>query len=281
MRTGKGFVLLAVLIIVACGEKKSSSPLIAKVGKSELYLDEVQEFLPTETSLSLSKVQVQNFVQRWTEKELVYAEARQQGFHENAEIQKELHRLQRDFLVASFLEKMTEQNLEISEQEISQYYQEKSQEYIRPTDQYHLKVIMVKTYSDANDIRRQIRRGLEFEAAAKEYSLEKHAVENGDWGWVTLDELPASRAGQVPRLKIGAHSNPIKTEIGYALIKVDEKRNKGEVQTLEEIRDTVIWRLQVRKREQLYRKLISRISENMDVETNWSVIDSAFSHIPE
>ncbi len=79
-----------------------------------------------------------------------------------------------------------------------------------------------------NKIKTEIDKGKSFEIAAKEYSDDKNSGANGgDLGFWTamMPEGFYDLENSMYTLPIGKVSNPIKTRLGYHLIKVEEKRN--------------------------------------------------------
>ncbi len=261
-------ILTCGLLIGSCGQKESSIETIAKVGDAKLTLDDIQDMLPQQSSVQYSRVQIEQYVQRWIERQLVYQELKRRNFDDREDIQRELERVKRDYLVTSFLEHEVDQYLDISDEEINDYYSEKSSEYIRPTDQYHVQLILTETYREASRLRREILKGLDLAMAAKEHSVDASSKEGGDLGWVSLETLSPALAQKIPSLGIDRLSGPVKTEVGYALVKVVEKRKKGDVQSLDEVRDIVVWRLKAQKRAMRQRRLISNLKEEVDIEMN-------------
>lgn len=278
MMVPKKIILFSVLIliyVISCSrETKDESPVIAQVGSQELTLKELENYLPTDSTLELSQVQIEQFVQRWIESELVYQEALSQDFDKNPEIQKELYRVRKDLIVSTFLEQLLKSQQTVSEQEIEEYYGQKSEDFIRTLDFYHLNLIVLESLREANRVRNEIDKGLEFERAAQQYSMDSSKQKGGGLGWVTSQELPESIAKALPSLKEGVLSRPIKGELGYSLVLLKGVRKKGEIKTLEEARPLIVWNLKQRKRENAYRKLIALVGEKVNMQTNWDAIQN-------
>ncbi len=76
-------------------------------------------------------------------------------------------------------------------------------------------------------IRDLIGRGeMEFSAAAMRYSDHQTALEGGDMGWRSMDEIPPLFANALPALTPGAVSEPLRGPSGYSLVQVIERREK-------------------------------------------------------
>jgi len=284
IRVKKLFRLTVAVILlglaVSCGDKKAQSPMVVRVGNERLLLEDLQAMLPA-SYLPISRVQIEQFVQRWTENELIYQEAVRQKFDQQAQIQEQMARLRKEYIVASYLEHFVDRHVQVDEKEIQDYYAEKAAEFTREEDLYLFEFLVTESFRQANTLYQQINSGLEFAEAARENSLDVSKDNGGRVEWIALDRLSGILADRIAKLEIGRLSRPVKIEIGYALIRVLDKRKKGEPAKLEEVRDKLVWQLQVRKREQMYRKLISQLGENSDVESYFSVIQSAFADSAE
>jgi len=277
MKKIMSLILLLFLLLTFCAkEDKPASPIVAKVGKQTYTLDDLKRVVPQNSDLEISTLQVQNYIKRWIESELVYQEALVNGFEKDTEIQKGIEKIVRDYVVVRYLEKNIDQGIEVTEAEIEEFYQNNSSEFIRPKDFYNVQLISVKTYREANAIRGSITGGEKFEDMAREHSLDDSKNNGGNLGWLSVDELPPVLATKVPYMGI-KKLNRIKSLQGYYIIQVIEKRKKGDIQTLEEVREIVTWRVKAWKRENKYRRLITFLSENSNVETNYNIIQQIFS----
>lgn len=75
-----------------------------------------------------------------------------------------------------------------------------------------------------------IERGeMEFSAAAVRYSDSPNALEGGDLGWRTLDQIPSTFANTVRAMQPGQIIGPVRGPSGFQLLRLDEVRT-GEAQ---------------------------------------------------
>lgn len=66
---------------------------------------------------------------------------------------------------------------------------------------------------------------LDFNAAAVRYSDSPNALEGGDLGWRTMDEIPAAFAQMMQQLKPGQMIGPVRGPSGFQLLKLVEVRD--------------------------------------------------------
>ena len=89
----------------------------------------------------------------------------------------------------------------------------------------------LKAYKKAMDVRNKILKGLDFEKAAKSFSDDKSAINNGgSLGYFTVFMMVYPFENAAYNTEIGKISKPVRTKYGYHLIKVNDKRKaNGEV----------------------------------------------------
>jgi peptidyl-prolyl cis-trans isomerase C len=86
--------------------------------------------------------------------------------------------------------------------------------------------ILVETEDEAKAILDQIKGGADFAALAKEKSKDPGAADGGDLGYFTKDQMVPEFAEVAFKMYPGQLSNPVKTQFGWHLIKVEDKRTK-------------------------------------------------------
>lgn len=273
------FVLFsAILFFVSCGdrfEEVNESPVVATSGNATLHLNELNLFIMDNPGLEISKVQLSNYIQRWSEKELVYHQAVSEDFHKHPDIQKKIDYLVKDFVVAAYLHEQVDSKVQISDSEIRAYYNNRAaEEFERKQDFYNVNVLLAASYTEANQLRERLQGDEDFETLAKENSLDASKDVGGKLGWVTENELPREVARKVRSQNVNVVSTPVKTSLGYYLVLVNEVRKNGDVQTLEEVRELIEWRIRAKRRDDDYKELIKQLKEHQDVTINWNYLDS-------
>ena len=83
------------------------------------------------------------------------------------------------------------------------------------------------TRQDAGKIIEQIQAGASFSQLAKQFSKAPGAAQGGDLGWVQEGQLDATLDQAVAKLEPGQVSSPIKTEKGYHVLFLRDKRDGG------------------------------------------------------
>jgi len=91
----------------------------------------------------------------------------------------------------------------------------------------------------ANEVEVQLKSGKDFAALAKQYSADPgSAAQGGDLGWAEKGAYVAPFADALFAMQAGQISDPVKTQYGYHIIKLDEIR-PAHVRSLDEVRSEI------------------------------------------
>ena len=93
-------------------------------------------------------------------------------------------------------------------------------------EEVHARHILVATEGEAKDIEAQLKKGTDFAALAKEKSKDPGAAEGGDLGYFTKEQMVPEFAEAAFKLEKGQTSDPVKTQFGWHIIKLEDKRIK-------------------------------------------------------
>ncbi len=93
-------------------------------------------------------------------------------------------------------------------------------------EEVHARHILVATEGEAKDIQAQLKNGADFAKLAKEKSKDPGAAEGGDLGYFTKEQMVPEFADVAFKLDKGQISDPVKTQFGWHIIQVLDKRTK-------------------------------------------------------
>jgi len=79
----------------------------------------------------------------------------------------------------------------------------------------------------AEQVKKEIDGGLDFNAAAIRYSAAQDALEGGDLGWRRFDQVPSMFADLVQGLKPGEVTPPVRGPSGFHILKLIDQRSQG------------------------------------------------------
>ncbi len=95
----------------------------------------------------------------------------------------------------------------------------------KPETEVHARHILVATEDDAQAALKRLKAGEDFAKVAKEVSKDPGS-EGGDLGWFTKERMVPEFADAAFKLEPGQLSEPVKSQFGWHIIKVEGKRQK-------------------------------------------------------
>ncbi len=144
----------------------------------------------------------------------------------------------RYLLVPSYL--FQKEDIPVGDEEIQTYYQEHRDEFKAEASANLSYVVFEKKPSSTDEeetkqrlleIKNEILEGEDFAEVASDYSEDNASAKNGgDLGWFGKGMMVSSFEEAAFSLKPKEMSDPIKTQFGWHLIKVEDKRGEGESQ---------------------------------------------------
>jgi len=158
----------------------------------------------------------------------------------------------------------------VADKEIDTYFRDNRQEFDRPA-QVRARQIVVSSEAEGERILALLQQGGSFEALAKEFSLSPDADDGGDLGFFGRGEMPAEFDATVFNLAVGRLSPLIKSEYGYHIFRVDEKREAVRL-TLEQVRGEIRDKLRAEKEEAAYEKWLQELRSRASIDVKWSLL---------
>lgn len=143
----------------------------------------------------------------------------------------------------------------VTDEELKARYEKDLAGYTAP-EEVHARHILVKTEDEANQVLKDLAAGGDFAAIAKEKSQDPGSKDNGgDLGFFTKGQMVPEFETEAFTLAPGKVSEkPVKTQFGFHVIKVEEKRSQP-VPTFEEVKDQVTQVVQREKFQEVLTKL--------------------------
>jgi peptidyl-prolyl cis-trans isomerase C len=88
----------------------------------------------------------------------------------------------------------------------------------------HARHILVETEDEAKQVEEELKKGADFAELAKKKSKDPGASDGGDLGFFTKDQMVPEFSTVAFALEPGKISDPVKSQFGWHVIKVEEKR---------------------------------------------------------
>ena len=107
----------------------------------------------------------------------------------------------------------------------------------KPEDEFHARHILVPTVDEAKAALARVKKGEDFAKVADEVSKDPGS-QGGDLGWFTKDKMVPEFADAAAKLEKGQVSDPVKSQFGWHVIKLEDKRQKA-FPPFEQVKDQV------------------------------------------
>lgn len=164
----------------------------------------------------------QNVLRGMVSERLIYNEALKSGVDKDPAVQKRIAAMQKQVVMQSFMEQKAKAS--VTDDQLRAAYAEKVAAS-KGMEEVKARHILVASEDEAKKLSDQIKKGADFEKLAKEKSTDKGSGANGgELGWFTKDKMVPEFADAAYKLKKGEVSGPVKSEFGWHIIQVEDRR---------------------------------------------------------
>ena len=229
------------------------------LGEFNLLWDQI----PADSKLQLTKRSVLD--QLISEKFLIQ-EAKKKGLEQDKDVLEQIKKTTEQILVQSLIEKEIIEKVKVEDQEALTYYEANKDKFITK-EQVYLYNILVETEEKAKDILEKLKAGGDFIELAKEYSTGPSADKGGDLGYISKGGLIPEIENAVFALEIGSISDIIKSQYGFHILKVTDKKPEV-LKAFEEVKEEIVKTLLSTKQKEAFDNLIVELKSQVTIEIN-------------
>ena len=264
LAVGACAALLAMTPPVARAQDNAdeANPVVAVVDGHEIRYQDVKdsaEDLPPQYQSQFDRIFPQ-LLDRLVDMQLLQEEAREKGLADDPEVQARLAEARRQVLGQAMLERKTDEA--ISQARLREAYKAYKANN-PPKNQVRARHILVEDKATATDLIDQLDGGADFADLAGEHSTGPSGKRGGDLGYFGKGEMVKPFSEAAFGLEAGSHTaEPVKTEFGWHVIKVEDKRSQ-EPKSFEEMKPE----LREQVRQQVTQEVLSKLREGHEVET--------------
>lgn len=168
--------------------------------------------------------------------ELIIQDCYDRKLNESEEFIKEINEIKRSILAKHFLSELFG-DIKVSDEEIKEYYEE-NRNLFKSKYNFKAKHILVENEEKAKELKTSYENGKSFEELAMEYSLCPSKEVGGDLGEFSQGQMVLEFENACIDAEVGIVTEPVKTQFGYHLIKLESKTEPKEL-GLEEVKDEI------------------------------------------
>jgi peptidyl-prolyl cis-trans isomerase C len=237
IRVLTALALPVVLAVPACAQ--SNDPVVAKVDGTEIKTsdlaiaeEEIGQNMPP-----MPPDGKRDYLVRYVSDMILVAKAAEgKKIAEDAEFKRRLAYMRNKLLMESLLH--AEAKAAVTDAAMRTVYDDATKQ-MTGEKEVHARHILVETEDEAKAVAAELKKGTDFAELARQKSKDPGAAaEGGDLGYFTKDQMVPEFAEMAFKLDKGQLSDPVKTQFGWHVIKVEDKRDRP-VPSFEQVKDQI------------------------------------------
>lgn len=241
--------------------------VVAKVDGLEIDQQDIFRFLngidPQVASQFNTPEGVQKVVDELINQELMYLDAKENNLDEDEEYQSMLEENKKALLKSYALNKLIE-DVSPTEEDIKNYYDE-HKDQMKKAETRVASHILVGSEDKAKEVLEEMEDGLKFEEAAKKYSTCPSKEQGGNLGEFGRGKMIPEFEEKAFSMDEGEISEPVKTQHGYHIIRVEEVNPEG-TKSLEESKEEIKQMLTRLQQQDKYLEKVEELKGKYEVE---------------
>jgi peptidyl-prolyl cis-trans isomerase C len=218
------FALLAAAA-VPFAASAADDPVVARINGQELHRSDVeaaQRGLPQQVQQMPLEAIYPMLLDQMVNGKLLSEAGRQEKLDQDPEVKKQLARVEDRLVQQAYIGKAVE--TAATDEKLKAKYEQ----YVKdnpPKEEVNARHILVEKEADAKAIVAELSKGADFAELAKKKSTDPAAQNGGDLGWFSREEMVPEFSDAAFKLKKGEYTKePVKTQFGYHVIKVEDRR---------------------------------------------------------
>ncbi|WP_407177512.1 peptidylprolyl isomerase [Bradyrhizobium sp. STM 3562] len=230
-KTGSRLFLASALagslaLALFAGPLRAEDKVLAKVNGAEIHQSDValaeEELGPSLAQMDPS-TKDENVLAFLIDMKIVARAAEDKKLQDSDDFKKRMAFTRNRLLMDSLL--ANEGKAATTDDAMKKVYEDASKQ-IAGEQEVHARHILVETEDEAKQVKADLDKGADFAELAKKKSKDPGASDGGDLGFFTKDQMVPEFSAVAFSLEPGKISDPVKTQFGWHIIKVEEKRNR-------------------------------------------------------
>src|SRR6516162_10859925 len=213
-------------LVLFAGPLRAEDKVLAKVNGAEIRQSDValaEEELGPSLAQMDPATKEENVLAFLIDMKIVAKAAEDKKVQDSDDFKKRLAFTRNRLLMDSLL--ANEGKAATTDEAMRKVYQDASKE-IAGEQEVHARHILVETEDEAKAIKAELDKGADFAELAKKKSKDPGSADGGDLGFFTKEQMVPEFSAVAFSLDPGKISDPVKSQFGWHIIKVEEKRNR-------------------------------------------------------
>lgn len=274
------FLVIGLFAFAGCEKAKpqkaaAQKDVVATVGNETITLQEVDDRIAKMPAYyqNMLKDRKRELVEDLVLEKLFYKEAMTRGLQNDKEVKELLQEAQRKIVISKLIKDDIESKSTVSDKEVQEYYDTHKEEFAIP-ERWRASHILVKTQEEAKSVLDELSKGKTFEELAKEKSQDSSAKNGGDLGYFAKGQMVPEFEEAVLKLEVGQTSGVVKTQFGYHIIKLTDKK-PPEAQEFKDASPRIKNELTMKKRREAFDKLVGTLKARTKTSINEALLQKS------
>ena len=240
--------------------------ILASFGGQTITLGEFNQLweqVPEEYKLQLDKSMV---LDQMISEKLLIQETKNMGLEKDKDVLEQIKKMTEQILVQALIEREILNKVKVNDEEVLEYY-EQNKDNFTEKEQVHLYNILLETEEEAQNILEQLKAGEDFSEIAIEKSTGPSAAQGGDLGYLTKGTIIPEIEEVVFALEVEELSEVLKTDFGFHILKITEKKPET-VKAFEEVKEDIIQTLLPIKQKEAFENFLEELKGKTEIEIN-------------
>lgn len=276
------FLILAVSAFLIIGCSKGSNTVkdgasLAKVGDASItqedYMRELKSLPEWARGKFKSDSDKEEFLDSIIEKEILYAEAKKNKLDKEKDYIAKLKEFEKMNLITTLLEKEIRDKVKVEDTEVHSFYENNMDKFKKDAG-IRASHILVDSENTGITILAELKAGKDFAKLAAQYSTDEgNAKSGGDLGFFGRGRMVPEFEDAAFKLNVGEVSGLVKTQFGYHIIKVIEKK-EGTPLDFEEAKENIKRQMLAEKQRNAYQSFIDGLKSSSKVTKNTEALSA-------
>ena len=275
----KGFlcIFVAVMMLFACGTGFAAETDEAKTAEGDTVLVKIENEVITQSEIDklLENIDPQMsamynspegraaLIDEVINIRLFALRGIKDGVDKSPEYLDEIERYKKHALMKVTVEKIIEK-VEVTDEDAKKFYDENPTQFAQP-EQIHASHILVSDDEEMEKVLAELKADETFEDVARKYSICPSKENSGDLGFFGRGQMVKEFEDAAFNLKVGEVSEPVKTQFGVHVIRLEEKKEESKIPIAEVMEQLKPYLLQ-QKRSEAYQEVLAQLKEEYKIE---------------
>jgi peptidyl-prolyl cis-trans isomerase C len=246
-----------ILLIVFCNTSiaQEEDPMLAKAGEyvfRQSDFNRLISFSPKYFKEQVQKAPQQKLIiiKKLMEHKIISDLARKKGLDKDEDVKEQLKYLVNDLLAREYLIKYVIKDVEVTEDDLRQYYKENQKKFSIPEEVRARHILIRVPFGASDDVKSKakekaegvlewLKKGEKFETLAEQYSEDPKSKNiGGDLDYFSRGQMAKSFDEAVFSMKPGQISEVVKTDFGYHIIMLEDHKDTR-TRSFKEVKDFI------------------------------------------